>query len=74
MVHTRLRADAERTRWFGDKHELDELTARSLRMSEPEAWQMAALALKVNGAHGIYRGPTDGPVIFMTLGEPKVKT
>jgi hypothetical protein len=29
--------------------------------------------MKVNGAHGVYRGPTDGPIIFMTLGEPKVK-
>ena len=73
MVHTRLRADAERTRWFGDKHDLEELTSRALKMSEQEAWQMAALAMKVNGAHGVYRGPTDGPVIFMTLGEPKVK-
>ncbi len=73
MVQTRLRADAERTRWFGDKHELDELTTRALKMSEREAWQMAALAMKVNGSHGVYRGPTEGPVIFMTLGEPKVR-
>jgi hypothetical protein len=73
MVHTRLRADAERTRWFGDKHELEELTTRTLKMSEREAWQMAALAMKVNGAHGVYRGPTEGPVVFMTLGEPKVR-
>jgi hypothetical protein len=27
----------------------------------------------VNGAHGVYRAPTEGPVIFMTLGEPKVR-
>jgi hypothetical protein len=73
MVQTRLRADAERTRWFGDKHDLDELTTRALKMSEQEAWQMAALAMKVNGSHGVYRGPTEGPVIFMTLGEPKVR-
>ncbi len=73
MVQTRLRADAERTRWFGDKHDLEELTTRALKMSEQEAWQMAALAMKVNAAHGVYRGPTDGPVIFMTMGEPKVR-
>ncbi len=73
MVQQRLRNDAERTRWFGDKHDLEDLTSRALKMSEQEAWQMAALALKVNGAHGVYRGPHDGPVIFMTLGEPKVK-
>jgi len=73
MVHQRLRNDAERTRWFGDKHNLAELTERSLKMSEREAWQMTALAMKVNASHGVYRGPTDGPVIFMTLGQPKVK-
>ncbi len=73
MVAQRLRNDAERTRWFGDKHGLDELTQRSLKMSEQEAWQMTALAMKVNASHGVYRAPTEGPVIFMTLGQPKVK-
>ena len=72
-VQTRLRADAERTRWFGAKHDLPELTARALKISEPEAWRLAAVAMKVNAAHGVYRGPTDGPVVFMTLGEPRVK-
>jgi hypothetical protein len=73
MVVQRLRNDAERTRWFGDKHDLEELTVKALKMDEQEAWQMTALAMKVNGAHGVYRAPTDGPVIFMTLGEPKVR-
>lgn len=73
LVAQRLRNDAERTRWFGDKHGLEELTLKSLRMDEKEAWQMTALAMKVNAAHGVYRAPTDGPVIFMTLGEPKVR-
>lgn len=73
MVQPRLRNDAERTRWFGDKHDLSELTERSLKMSEQEVWRMAALAMKVNGSHGVYRGPTEGPVIFMTLGPPKVR-
>lgn len=73
MVAQRLRNDAERTRWFGDKHDLDELTQRSLKLSEQEAWQMTALAMKINASHGVYRAPTEGPVIFMTLGAPKVK-
>jgi hypothetical protein len=71
-VQTRLRADAERTRWFGDKHDLPELTERSLKISEQEAWRLTAVAMKVNAAAGAYRGPTDGPVVFMTLGAPKV--
>ncbi len=71
-VQTRLRADAERTRWFGDKHDLPELTERSLKISEQEAWRLTAVAMKVNAAAGAYRGPTEGPVVFMTLGAPKV--
>jgi len=73
MVVQRLRNDAERTRWFGDKHDLPELTSRTLKMSEQDAWRMAALAMKVNAAHGVYRAPTEGPVIFMTLGQPTVR-
>ena len=72
MVVKRLRNDAERTRWFGDKHEIEDLTTANVRMDERYAWQMTALAMKVNGAYGVYRAPTDGPVIFMTLGRPKL--
>ncbi len=73
MVAQRLRNDAERTRWFGDKHGLEELTVKSLKMDEQEAWRLTALAMKVNGSHGVYRAPTEGPVIFMTLGKPNVR-
>lgn len=73
MVVQRLRNDAERTRWFGEKHGLEELTVKSLKMDEQEAWRLTALAMKVNGSYGVYRAPTEGPVIFMTLGEPTVR-
>ena len=72
-VQTRLRADAERTRWFGDKHDIDELMQRSLKISETDAWRLTAVAMKVNAAAGAFRAPTEGPVVFMTLGEPKVR-
>lgn len=72
-VQPRLRGDAERTRWFGEKHELSELTERRLRTTEQDAWRLTAVAMKVNAASGAYRGPTEGPVVFMTLGEPSVK-
>ena len=42
---------------------------RVLELSEREAWRLAAVAMKVNAAMGIYRGPTDGPLVFMNLGE-----
>jgi hypothetical protein len=72
-VQTRLRADAERTRWFGEKHGLPELTDRSLVVTEQEAWRLTAVAMKVNAAQGVYRGPTDGPIVFMTLRDLKVQ-
>lgn len=68
-VFPRLRADAERTRWFGEKHGVGELTTRVVRASEAEAWGLAAIAMKVNAAAGVYRGPTEGPMVFMTLGD-----
>ncbi|MEJ0060531.1 MAG: DUF6882 domain-containing protein [Terricaulis sp.] len=37
-VQTRLRADAERTRWFGDKHDLPELT------EQPQDFRTGSLA------------------------------
>jgi len=72
-VQPRLRADAERTRWFGDKHELSELTNNRFTASEADAWRLTAVAMKINAAAGAYRGPTEGPVVFMTLGEPDLK-
>lgn len=68
-VRTRLRAFAERTRWFGEAHELPELTESRVKVSEAQAWRMTAVAMKVNGAVGAYRGPTEGPTIFMAIGE-----
>ena len=72
-VQTRLRADAERTRWFGEKHDLLELTERALKMSERDAWKLTSVAMKVNAAAGAYSGITEGPIVFMTFGAPKVK-
>lgn len=72
-VKVRLRAFAERTRWFGDRHRLRELTEPVVKMSEADAWRLTAVALKVNAAQGAYRAPTPGgPVIFMTIGDPTV--
>lgn len=72
-VSPRMRAAAERTRWFGDKHGLSEFTGRSLPADEREAWRLAAVAMKVNAAVGVYRAPTDKGAVFLTLGELNVQ-
>jgi hypothetical protein len=69
-VHPRLRLDAERTRWFGDAHALDDLTRHKVPANAAEAWRLAAVAMKVNAALGVYRAPTDGPTVFLTIGDP----
>jgi hypothetical protein len=71
-VHARLRANAERTRWFGEKHGMEELTRAKVQATEAEAWRLTALAMKVNAAAGAYRAPTDGPLVFMTIGKASV--
>jgi hypothetical protein len=63
----RMRQAAERTRWFGDKHGLSEFTGRILPADEKEAWRLAAVAMKVNAAAGVYRAPTANAVVFMTF-------
>jgi hypothetical protein len=63
----RMLKAAERTRWFGDKHGLSELTGRTLPADEREAWRFAAVAMKVNAAAGVYRAPTANAVVFMTF-------
>jgi hypothetical protein len=71
-VQARLRANAERTRWFGEKHGLHELTDPKVSASEADAWRLTAMAVKVNAAVGAYRAPTDGPLVFMTIGEATI--
>jgi hypothetical protein len=71
-VHTRLCAAAERTRWFGERRGFAELTEPILKASERDAWRFTSAAMKINDAAGAYRGPTQGPVVFMTLDEPKL--
>lgn len=74
-VATRLRANAERTRWFGEKNDLQELTCPQVKATEAEAWRLTAVSVKVNAARGAYRGPTDsGTIVFMSLGDLKLKT
>lgn len=73
-VHPRLRADAERTRWFGAAHCLPELVENRIKATEGEAWRLAAVAMRVNAAVGVYRAPTDGPIVFLNMGEPTLVT
>lgn len=63
-----LRAHAETVRRYGAKHGIAELTSARLECSEADCWRFAALACHLNDAQGAYRGPTGGPLVFLTYG------
>jgi hypothetical protein len=67
-----LRRDAEKVREYGIRHRITELTGRKVVCSENEAWKFTALARKLSGAQGAYRGPADSTLIFMTFDHVKL--
>jgi hypothetical protein len=64
-----LQEHARRVRDYGEEHGISRLTTRKLASSENEAWEFTALACKLCGAQGAYRGPTGRAYVFMTFGE-----
>lgn len=55
---------------FGEKHELPALQTPLLTIEEDEAWKLTALAMKLGGLQGAYRGPSSSGelLIFMAFG------
>jgi hypothetical protein len=63
-----LRAHAETVRRYGIEHNTTELTSPKVECSEDDCWRFVALACHLNDAQGAYRGPTGGPLVFLTYG------
>jgi hypothetical protein len=63
-----LRVHAETVRRYGEEHGIAELTQAKVRCAEDDCWRFAALACHLNEAQGAYRGPTGGPLVFLTYG------
>jgi hypothetical protein len=69
-INDSLKKDAQKVREYGAKHRIKQLTERKWLGSEAEAWAMAAVAVKLCGAQGAYRGPaSENLFVFMTFGE-----
>jgi hypothetical protein len=64
-----LQTHARRVREYGERHRIDKLTRQKLQCSEAEAWEFTALACKLGGGQGGYRGPAGQTLVFMTFGE-----
>lgn len=64
-----LQQHARRVREYGDEHGISQLTTRKLACTENQAWEFAALACKLSGAQGAYRGPAGSAFVFLTFGD-----
>jgi hypothetical protein len=63
-----LQTHAETLRRYGEANGIAELATRRLQCTEEDCWRFAALACMMNEGQGAYRGPTEGPLVFMTYG------
>jgi hypothetical protein len=71
-IDERLRADALKVRKYGEEHRIDRLTKPKWEGTEDDAWAMAALAVKLCGEQGAYRGPSGTTYVFIAFGEVKL--
>jgi hypothetical protein len=68
-ISEKLIDDALKLRKYGQEHKIDLLTQRKWEGSEDDAWAMAAIAVKLAGAQGAYRGPAGDTLVFISFGK-----
>lgn len=68
-----LRQHAELARAWGQAHGLPAYTTRKVRCTEDQAWDHAAVANRLAGTSGVYRGPSGPTLVFMTFGEVRLE-
>ena len=72
-VHEPLSSDAKLVKEFGEKHQLKKLLTQQVRITEHEAWEYTALAMRLSSANGAYRADAGGgTLVYMTFGEIKL--
>lgn len=67
-----MKKDARKLKEYGEKNNIEKLTTRKWTGTQDEAWEMAALAVKLCNAQGAYRGPSGKTFVFMTFGDVKI--
>jgi hypothetical protein len=68
-IDDKLKVDALKVRKYGEEHHIDRLTQRKWVGTEDDAWAMVALAVKLCGEQGAYRGPAGSARVFIAFGE-----
>lgn len=68
-----LRRSAELAKAWGEANHVESFIKRKVKCSETEAWQFTAVAARLSGANGAYRGPAGATLVFMTFGVIKLE-
>lgn len=68
-----LAGDSEVVRSWGEEHAQDFLTQPSMAVTEEQAADLAAVAFRLSGATGFYRGPSGSVVAYMTFGPVTIR-
>ncbi|HSS19810.1 MAG TPA: hypothetical protein VLL54_07025 [Pyrinomonadaceae bacterium] len=68
-IEEKLQVDALKVRKYGEEHHIERLTKAKWIGTEEDAWAMAALAVKLCGEQGAYRGPADATKVFIVFGK-----
>ncbi|MBC7856885.1 MAG: hypothetical protein IAF94_25930 [Pirellulaceae bacterium] len=71
-IEGKLKQDALQVKAYGEEHGIERLTTRKWTGTEEDAWAMAALAVKLCGSEGAYRGPSGNSYVFITFRDIKI--
>jgi hypothetical protein len=69
LIADHLKADALRLKEYGEQWGIQRLTTSEWTGQESDCWYMAALACRLCGGHGAYRGPAADSHTLMVFGE-----
>ena len=67
-----LKRDSLRAREYGKQHNIARLTTPTWAGQEVDGWHMAAVANRICGSNGAYRGPAGSTLVFITFGEVQI--
>jgi len=67
-----LKTASLKVKEYGEKHQIERLTNPKWAGEEMDAWAMTALAVKLCGSQGAYRGPAGTTAVFMTFSAVKL--
>ncbi len=71
-INEKLQQDALKLLKYGEEHKIERLTKRKWVGTEEDAWAMTALAVKLCGKQGAYRGASGATQVFFVFGEVKL--